>query len=210
MWVNPANRPQGVARAFCRLCRPRHRPGRRGHMGPHQRPVPVRSTNRRPSSRPSSTGWRGCGRCCWQRKPNSPSPHRQNNHDDDHRQRRYPHKHIKRSDRHYSWCVLARINQTSASSAFPASLSSSAAAILPAAPTALGTLYALLKRRHLNVIGIARHVDQGLVSAGIVQAIGDQVLHPQLAHVAERHRRPGSWLQLGRHQAALGQCPRLS
>ena len=39
--------------------------------------------------------------------------------------------------------------------------------------------------------GLARHVDQRLMAAGVVEAEGDQVLHAQLAHVAERHRRAG-------------------
>jgi hypothetical protein len=32
-----------------------------------------------------------------------------------------------------------------------------------------------------------RHVDQALVSAGIVEASGDKVLHAEVAHVAECH-----------------------
>jgi hypothetical protein len=38
---------------------------------------------------------------------------------------------------------------------------------------------------------LARHVDQRGVPAGIVETRRDQVLHAELAHVAERHRRAG-------------------
>ena len=47
------------------------------------------------------------------------------------------------------------------------------------------------KRRDLGVVGILRHVDQTLVSARIVEASGDEVLHAEVAHVTERHRRAG-------------------
>jgi hypothetical protein len=38
---------------------------------------------------------------------------------------------------------------------------------------------------------IARRVDDRLVAARIIEAIGDEVLHALSAHVAERHRRAG-------------------
>jgi hypothetical protein len=38
-----------------------------------------------------------------------------------------------------------------------------------------------------------------LVAAGIVEAERDQVMHPKLAHVAERHRR-GGWLLVRRRR----------
>jgi hypothetical protein len=43
---------------------------------------------------------------------------------------------------------------------------------------------------------IARHVDQRRVPTDVVEAIGDQVMHTLLAHVAERHRRAGWVLEL--------------
>jgi hypothetical protein len=48
-----------------------------------------------------------------------------------------------------------------------------------------------VERRHLNVVGVLRHIDNGLTPTGIVQAKGDQVAHPKLTHVAERHPRGG-------------------
>jgi len=36
-----------------------------------------------------------------------------------------------------------------------------------------------------------RYVDEALVSARIVEAGGDKVLHAEMAHIAERHRRAG-------------------
>jgi hypothetical protein len=38
-------------------------------------------------------------------------------------------------------------------------------------------------------VRIAGDVDQRFVSAGIIMAGADKVMHPKLAHVAERHRR---------------------
>jgi hypothetical protein len=49
--------------------------------------------------------------------------------------------------------------------------------------------------------GILRHIDQCLVPARIVVAIGDQVMHTLLAHIGERHRRAG-WV-LGAHSMNL-------
>jgi hypothetical protein len=45
------------------------------------------------------------------------------------------------------------------------------------------------KQQHFGIIGKFRHVDQRGVSARWVQAIGDEALNAQVAHVAERHRR---------------------
>ena len=49
--------------------------------------------------------------------------------------------------------------------------------------------------RHLGLGRVARHVDQRGVEARILEAIADQVLHAQLAHVAERQSagRMGAW-----------------
>jgi uncharacterized protein YlaN (UPF0358 family) len=38
---------------------------------------------------------------------------------------------------------------------------------------------------------VARHVDQRLTPASVAEAKGHEVIHALLAHVAERHRRPG-------------------
>ena len=72
-------------------------------------------------------------------------------------------------------------------------------------------LHPAFEPRHLGLDRIARHVDQRLMAARVVEAEGDQVLHAQLAHVAERHRRAGfaslvrchkvTDLILGRHLA---------
>jgi hypothetical protein len=62
--------------------------------------------------------------------------------------------------------------------------------------------FALLKRRDLDVVGVARHVDDRLMSAGVVQAGGDQVMHALLAHVAEGHGRAG-WAALSYHSTIL-------
>jgi hypothetical protein len=59
------------------------------------------------------------------------------------------------------------------------------------ARTALGAYDLACERGHFNVIGIARHVDQALVAARIVEAGRDEPLHAEVAHVAERHRRDG-------------------
>ena len=47
------------------------------------------------------------------------------------------------------------------------------------------------KGRHFGFGRIARHVDQRRVPTRVVEAVRDQLLHPELAYVAERHRRPG-------------------
>ena len=62
------------------------------------------------------------------------------------------------------------------------------------------------KPRHLGIAGIARHIDDRLVAATIVQATGDQVMHALLAHVAERHRRIRGFNQ-SRCQRARRSCP---
>ena len=63
------------------------------------------------------------------------------------------------------------------------------------APTAaLGTDDPASEPRHLGLGRIARYVDQCGMSAGIVQTERDQVLHAEIAHVAERHRRAGGVL----------------
>jgi hypothetical protein len=45
---------------------------------------------------------------------------------------------------------------------------------------------------HNPPFGGCGHIDQALVSAGVVEAERDQVPHAKVAHVAERHRRAGS------------------
>jgi hypothetical protein len=42
-----------------------------------------------------------------------------------------------------------------------------------------------------QIIGITRHVDQRLMPTRVIEAERDQMMHAQLAHVAERHRRAG-------------------
>ena len=56
---------------------------------------------------------------------------------------------------------------------------------------ALGADHVAAKPRNLYVGRIARHVDQALVPAGIVEARRNQPCYAQLAPVAERHRRTG-------------------
>ena len=51
---------------------------------------------------------------------------------------------------------------------------------------ALAALRSTLERGHLNEVAIGRHVDQCLMSAGVIQTERDQVMYPKLAHVAER------------------------
>jgi hypothetical protein len=46
---------------------------------------------------------------------------------------------------------------------------------------------------------IARHVDDRLVAAGVIEAIGDKVMHALLAHVGEVHRRAGRVFEVGSH-----------
>jgi hypothetical protein len=60
-------------------------------------------------------------------------------------------------------------------------------------------MHLILVRNHVtrSARRMARHVDQDLVPARVVEAIGDQVMHPELAHVAERHRRAGRVLGIG-------------
>jgi hypothetical protein len=48
-----------------------------------------------------------------------------------------------------------------------------------------------LKRRDFDVIGVARHVNDSLVPIRVVEAIGDQVMHTLLAHIAQGHRWAG-------------------
>ena len=59
------------------------------------------------------------------------------------------------------------------------------------AAAALGADQARAKPRDLSISRIVRHVDQRGVPAGIVETRRNQVLHAELAHVAERHRRAG-------------------
>jgi len=54
--------------------------------------------------------------------------------------------------------------------------------------TPLAAFYARPERRRFDIIRIARHVDQGMMPTSVVVAERDQVLHAQLARVAERHR----------------------
>ena len=62
------------------------------------------------------------------------------------------------------------------------------------ASTALVAFDSALNRRHLDVVGVARHIDQCLMTAGIVEAERDQMLHTLLAHVAQGHWRAGRML----------------
>jgi hypothetical protein len=57
------------------------------------------------------------------------------------------------------------------------------------------------QRRHFDIVGKLRHVDQRRVTAGVIQAGRNQPLHAECAHVAEGHRRAGRLLGLGRHRA---------
>ena len=63
----------------------------------------------------------------------------------------------------------------------------------PPAPPASGAdrppHFTRLLNHGIGIGRIARHVDQRLVAAGVVEAGGDQVLHA--AHIAERHGRAG-------------------
>ena len=59
------------------------------------------------------------------------------------------------------------------------------------------------KPRHLGIAGIARHIDDRLVAATIVQAIGDQVMDALPAHVGEVHRRAGRMLLVPRRTRHL-------
>src|SRR5215467_13796316 len=52
------------------------------------------------------------------------------------------------------------------------------------ARAALGTHNLAGKARHLGIVRVLRHVDQALVAAGIVEAGGDEALHPKMPHVA--------------------------
>jgi hypothetical protein len=47
---------------------------------------------------------------------------------------------------------------------------------------------------------------QRLMPACIVMAIGDQVAHAELAHIAERHRRTGRVLGFECHGQVASQC----
>ena len=76
----------------------------------------------------------------------------------------------------------------------PAAAAPSVRARVDVSTPALAALHARAERRHLGLGRIARHVDQCAVTAGIVEAGRDQVVHAQLAHVAERHRRAGGVL----------------
>ena len=68
---------------------------------------------------------------------------------------------------------------------------------LVASAAALGANHSASEIRHLGVGRIARHVDQGLVPAGIVKARRDEPLHAQFAYIAECHRRARRCLGLG-------------
>jgi hypothetical protein len=56
--------------------------------------------------------------------------------------------------------------------------------------------------RHLGLGRIFGNIDQHLVTARIVQAIGNQMLHGEPAQVAERHRRTVGLLGAGCHRLA--------
>jgi hypothetical protein len=47
------------------------------------------------------------------------------------------------------------------------------------------------ERRHLGIGGIARYVDEALMSARVAEAGGDKMMHTKVAHVAQRHRLAG-------------------
>jgi hypothetical protein len=65
----------------------------------------------------------------------------------------------------------------------PAAAAPSVRARVDVSTPALAALHARAERRHLGLGRIARHVDQCAVTAGIVEAGRDQVVHAQLAHV---------------------------
>jgi hypothetical protein len=58
-------------------------------------------------------------------------------------------------------------------------------------PSTLAAIDATLERRHLDVVGIARHVDQRRVPARIVVAVADQAMHALPAHVPSVIGGPG-------------------
>jgi hypothetical protein len=65
-----------------------------------------------------------------------------------------------------------------------------------AARPALGAHDLAGERRHFNIVGVFRHVDQALMAAHVVEAVRDKPLLAQFAHVAELHRGPGGCLGL--------------
>jgi len=60
---------------------------------------------------------------------------------------------------------------------------------MPTARSALSANDFAGEGRHLGIVGIFRHVDEALMSAGIAEAGGDEMMHAEMAHVAQRHRR---------------------
>jgi hypothetical protein len=60
------------------------------------------------------------------------------------------------------------------------------------ARTALGAFDLGAEPRDGRVGRVARHVDQRLVTAGVVEAERYQVMNALLVHVRERHRRAGA------------------
>jgi hypothetical protein len=58
--------------------------------------------------------------------------------------------------------------------------------------TALGAHDPAGKPRHSYVVGVLRHIDQALMSAGIVEARRDQVMAAELTHVAVLEVKKGS------------------
>ena len=72
---------------------------------------------------------------------------------------------------------------------------------------ALPAFVAALERRHFGVGRVGRHVDQRLVTAGVVVALTDEVMHAQLAHVTAHHRWAGMltllWLGIFRSMNQL-------
>jgi hypothetical protein len=68
--------------------------------------------------------------------------------------------------------------------------------VSPSALAVLRLIDAALKPRYLYVVGILRDVDDRLVAAGVVVAVGNPVLHALPAHVGEIHRRAGRMVGL--------------
>ena len=73
---------------------------------------------------------------------------------------------------------------------------------VPPACPAFGTDNLVGEPRHLSVAGIVRHVDKSVVSTRIVEAGGDQPVHPEMAHIVQGHRWAG-WVLWFRHDVLL-------
>src|SRR6476646_3538727 len=65
------------------------------------------------------------------------------------------------------------------------------------ARTAFGARHLGPEPRDKRITWVARHIDHRLVSAGVVEAIGNEMMHALPPHVGEVHRRAGRVLELG-------------